>query len=88
MSASKTTTDHETIRQWVEARDGRPSRVKSAGGNGGLLRIDFGEPEQNFEEIGWDEFFRIFDENKLAFLYQEETEDGRESRFNKFLNRS
>ncbi|MDK4700771.1 hypothetical protein PH562_00870 [Rhizobium sp. CNPSo 4062] len=88
MSASKTTTDHETIRQWVEARDGRPSRVKSAGGNGSLLRIDFGEPEQNFEEIGWDEFFRIFDENKLAFLYQEETEDGRESRFNKFLNRS
>ncbi|TWB53413.1 hypothetical protein FBZ98_104340 [Rhizobium sp. ERR 922] len=88
MSASETTTDHETIRKWVEARDGRPSRVKSAGGNGGLLRIDFGEPEQNFEEIGWDEFFRIFDANKLAFLHQEETEDGRESRFNKFINRS
>ena len=88
MSASKTTTDHETIRKWVEARDGRPSRVKSAGGNVGLLRIDFGEPEQNFEEIGWDEFFRIFDDNKLAFLHQEETEDGRESRFNKFINRS
>jgi hypothetical protein len=87
MTASKTTTDHKLIRQWVEARGGHPSRVKNAGGDGGLLRIDFGEPEKNLEEIPWDEFFRIFDENKLAFLHQEKTEDGQESRFNKFVNR-
>lgn len=87
MTASKTTTDHKLIRQWVEARGGHPSRVKNVGGDGGLLRIDFGEPEKNLEEIPWDEFFRIFDENKLAFLHQEKTEDGQESRFNKFVNR-
>ena len=77
MSASKTTTDHKLIRQWVESRGGHPSRVKNAGGAGGHLRIDFGEPEKNLKEIAWYEFFRIFDENKLVFLHQEKTEKAR-----------
>ena len=77
MSASKTTTDHKLIRQWVESRGGHPSRVKNAGGAGGLLWIDFGAPEKNLKEIAWYEFFRIFDENKLVFLHQEKTEKAR-----------
>ncbi|WP_193660734.1 hypothetical protein [Brucella intermedia] len=36
----------------------------------------------NLEEINWNDFFAIFDDRKLAFLY-EETED---SRFNKFID--
>jgi hypothetical protein len=40
------------------------------------------------EEIGWDRFFEIFDQNKLAFLYQDKTEEGATSRFNKLVNRS
>ncbi|RCS25111.1 hypothetical protein DUT91_06705 [Phyllobacterium salinisoli] len=68
MSEAKTTTDHDTIRQWAEARDGHPARVKTSG-PGGILRIDFGEPEEGLEKISWDEFFAIFDENDLAFLY-------------------
>jgi len=86
MSSSNTTTKHDEIRKWVEARDGRPAKVDT-GGKGGILRIDFGEPEDNLEEISWEEFFQIFDENKLAFLYQDETSDGGKSRFNKFVNR-
>lgn len=86
MSSSNTTTKHEEIRRWAEARDGHPAKVDT-GGKGGILRIDFGEPEENLEEISWDEFFQIFDENKLAFLYQDETSDGGKSRFNKFVNR-
>ncbi len=86
MSSSNTTTSHDDIRKWAEARDGRPAKVDT-GGKGGILRIDFGEPEDNLEEISWDEFFQIFDENKLAFLYQDQTSDGGESRFNKFVNR-
>jgi hypothetical protein len=50
------------------------------------LRIDFGQPEEKLEKISWDEFFAIFDENELAFLYQDKTEDG-VSRFNKFVSR-
>ena len=86
MSSSDTTTDHTEIRAWAEARDGHPAKVDT-GGKGGILRIDFGKPEDNLEEISWDEFFQIFDENKLAFLYQDKTADGGQSRFNKFVNR-
>jgi hypothetical protein len=86
MSSSKTTTDHDEIRKWAEARDGHPAKIDT-GGKGGILRIDFGEKEDNLDPIEWDEFFEIFDKNKLAFLYQEETKDGGESRFNKFVER-
>ena len=86
MSTSHTTTSHDKIRAWAEARKGRPARVKTKG-EGGILRIDFGTPEENLEEIGWDEFFEIFDDNKLAFLYQDETQDGKTSRFSKFVAR-
>ncbi|MGF9692410.1 MULTISPECIES: hypothetical protein [unclassified Rhizobium] len=87
MSEAVQTTDHKAIRQWVEERDGHPSRVKGAE-EGGLLRIDFGKPEDNLEAIEWDDFFAIFDDNKLAFLHQDETKDGKTSRFNKFVNRT
>jgi hypothetical protein len=30
---------------------------------------------------------KIFDENKLAFLYQDKTKDGDTSRFSKFVER-
>lgn len=88
---SRTTTDHEEIRQWVEARDGHPAIVKGTEkGGSALLRIDYPgfSGEDKLEEIEWDEFFQIFDENKLAFLYQEKTEDGGLSRFSKFVERS
>jgi hypothetical protein len=89
MAESKTTTNHDEIRRWAEARGGHPAAVRDTGDGGdpGILRIDFGEPEESLEEISWDEFFRKFDENNLAFLYQEQTEGGGESRFNKFVSR-
>lgn len=87
MSTAETTTDHKTIRQWAEKRDGHPAKVASTA-DGGILRIDFGEPEDRLEKIDWDEFFRIFEENNLAFLFQEKTEDGGTSRFNKFIDRA
>lgn len=86
MSQASTTTDHQTIRKWAESRDGKPARVKGSG-PGGILRIDFGEPEESLEEISWDEFFQIFEDRKLAFLYQERTDSGDTSRFNKLVDR-
>jgi hypothetical protein len=86
MSTSETTTDHDMIRKWVEARGGHPARVKGRG-PGGILRIDFGEPEESLEKIPWDEFFKVFDDNDLAFLYQDKTADGGTSRFSKFVER-
>lgn len=87
---SKTTTDHEEIRSWVEERDGHPAVVKGTEkGGSALLRIDYPgfSGEDRLAEITWDEFFKIFDENNLAFLYQEKTEDGGLSRFSKFVDR-
>lgn len=87
---STTTTDHETIRRWVEERGGRPATVKGTGnGDAGLLRIDYpGEgDDESLQEISWDDFFDKFDKEKLAFLYQEKKADGQESRFSKFVSR-
>lgn len=86
MADATTTTDHDEIRKWIEAREGRPAAVRTRG-SGGILRIDFGEPEEDLEPIEWEEFFRIFDENRLAFLHQDKTADGKTSRFNKFVER-
>jgi hypothetical protein len=64
---------------------GGPRGVTDTGGNGdpGILRIDFGEPDEGLEEISWDDWFRAFDENELAFLH----DDDSESRFNKLVSR-
>ncbi len=75
------TRDHDKIRRWAEDRNGRPAMVET-GSEGGILRIDFAEKDQNLEEINWDDFFAIFDDRNLAFLYEE----AGDSRFNKFVD--
>ena len=72
---SNRTTDHGVIQQWVEKRGGKPAVVASTKkGDSGLLRIKFQENgSNNLEEIEWDQFFKIFNENDLEFLYQEKT---------------
>jgi hypothetical protein len=87
MSSAEKTTDHKTIKAWVEERGGRPARVAKEDKGGGILRIDFQEPDDSLEEISWEEFFEIFEENKLAFLHQDQTSSGKTSRFVKFVNR-
>ena len=91
MANSKNTTSHGEIRKFVEERDGKPALVKSTDNkNGaGILRIDFpgGAGEDTLKTISWNEFFETFDRHKLAMIYQEETKDGKESRFVKFVSR-
>ncbi|UZO82086.1 hypothetical protein NBT05_06335 [Aquimarina sp. ERC-38] len=77
------TKDHDTIKNWVEERDGRPAVVKDTEE---LLRIDFQEKDDQLEEIEWDQFFEIFDSNNIEFLYQEEKKDGEKSTFCKFVS--
>jgi hypothetical protein len=93
MGAAKITTDHDEIRAWVEKRGGTPAHVKRTGedeADGGILRIDFPgyAGADSLEPLGWDEWFRSFDENGLAFLHQDETDQGDESRFNKLVSRA
>jgi hypothetical protein len=89
-SQSTTTTDHDEIRRWVEEHGGKPAAVRGTGnGDPGVLRIDFpgGAGADELEQISWDEWFRKFDDNDLAFLYQEQKASGEDSTFFKLVSR-
>lgn len=90
-ASSKVTTDHEVIKSWVEARGGCPATVQrtARGRDPGIIRIDYPgySGQQSLEPIAWDEFFEKFEDNGLAFLYQEQTARGEPSRFSKLVKR-
>jgi hypothetical protein len=85
------TTDHRSIREWVESRGGKPARAKRTyhAEDPGALRIYFPDFDGGdaLERISWDEWLAKFDTAGLAFLYQEKTEDGQRSYFNKLIQR-
>jgi hypothetical protein len=88
---AKTSSDHDEIRRWAEAREGIPSCVKGTGGGEdiGMIRIDFPgySGEDSLQHISWEEWFDKFDERKLALLFQETTAGGAQSNFNKLVSR-
>ena len=87
MSEATITTNHQKIRRWVEKRGGHPARVEgtAVAGSSGVLLLDYGEPSSfELELITWDDFFKGFEENKLAFLY---ADDSDEVRFAKLVGR-
>jgi hypothetical protein len=81
-SEAQVTTSHDEIRKWVEQRQGVPASVKDTakGGEPGVLRIDFEPRDAELEPISWEEFFKKFEKEKLAFLHQDKTADGSLSR--------
>lgn len=83
---SFTTRCHTTIRTWAEARGGYPAGVKGRrprqAGEPGLV---FGPVDENLSDASWNEFFRQFEADNLAFVYQDRTADGRTSRFHRFI---
>lgn len=89
MPKSATTTNHKTIQSWVEEHDGVPMKVKNTEkGNSALLRIGFPDNKysesDNLEEISWDDFFKVFEEKELAFLY----EPDKDNLFTKLISRN
>lgn len=89
---SKITDNHEIIRKWVEERDREPALVETVVDKekaGKLLRIRFfDETYESLNNISWELFYQIFDENNMAFLYQEKTIDGSQSKFYKFIDKT
>lgn len=81
---SKITTDHEVIREWAQERGGKPS-LSGGTDDEEVILIDFSG--ENPRQISWDDFFSKFEDRKLVFLYQDETEEGEPSKFYKFLDR-
>jgi hypothetical protein len=90
-SQSTTTTDHDEIRRWVEEHDGKPASVRGTedSGGAGVLRIDFpgGAGEDDLEHISWEDWFAKFDDQELAFLYQQQKASGEDSTFFKLVSR-
>ena len=77
MSVRHVTTDHATIRRWVEARGAHPATVTGVPGENGLLRLDLpgGYSGQEFlQPVSWEDFFARFEREELAFVYED---DGR-----------
>ena len=86
------TTDHDTIRKWVEDRGGVPATVESTADDSesaGLLRIDFphGSRNDRLSTIPWEMFFEKFDSEKLSFLYEDKAANDELSRFCRFVRR-
>ena len=73
------TTNHETIRKWAEKKGGKPAAVARThqGGDVGIVRIMFPDAphseHQALTEISWEEFFKEFEQRKLALLYEEDS---------------
>ncbi len=90
-SDTRTTTDHDEIRRWVEKNGGRPVSVRGteSSDEAGVLRIDFpgGAGDDQFEPISWDDWFAKFEGSNLAFLYQERKASGEDSTFFKLIAR-
>lgn len=84
---AQTTTDHDEIRRWAERHKGKPAAVSRTheGDDVGIVRIMFPDAPNSqhdaLTEIGWDEFFREFEDRRLALIYEE---DGL---FNKLVGR-
>ena len=89
MSDSRTLTDHDEIKAWVDERGGKPATVEDTmeDGEPGVLRIDFGDDDEGLKQIGWGDWFKAFGDNDLALLVQDKTADGETSRFNKLVSR-
>jgi hypothetical protein len=78
----RVTLDHAEIRSWVEQNGGHPQVLDdpSAGSDRIGIRIDFPGPQDeqflaessNARDIGWDEFFDLFERLGWVFVYRQE----------------
>ncbi len=91
--SSITTTDHKLIKEWIKARNGKPTALRRNSNLGteghNLLRINFpGRSEDSLDEISWDAFFEKFEKYELAFQYRNEEKSGETSFFYQFADRN
>ncbi|MCB8837709.1 hypothetical protein [Aurantimonas sp. VKM B-3413] len=87
MAHSKMVVDHDEIRSFAEKTGGKPSLVadtENSGKGPGVLRFDHGRDNDGLEEISWDRFFEIFEEQELALMLDD---SGDNPNFNKFVSR-
>jgi len=90
-ASERVLTDHDQIRKWAEARQAQPACVKGTDTEDGscLLRLDFPgySGEGSLQSIPWDQWFRVFDQRKLALIVEDRMADGKPGNFNKLVSR-
>jgi hypothetical protein len=94
-------TDHEAIRDWAAARSGFPAIVdiSPVGGTQPMLRLVFDQAAYQdqdradrptnaggYELVEWDEWFKLFDERRLALVVAADRPGHREQ-FHEFVRR-
>lgn len=86
---TETTTDHETIREWVDERGSTAAQVTQPAGDdpGSLAVIPEGKMDDSLKEVSWEEFFEIFEDEGLAFRYQTDRDDPDEQWYCEFVER-
>ena len=77
---TRTTTDHEAIRRWVESRGGTPTAQRGVGtaDASAELGIDFSPSghDDGIKHISWTDWFAQFEHADLAFRTEADaTED-------------
>ena len=80
MAHAETTTeqDESALDRAARRPTGQGERNRSDDGEG-ILRVDFADPDDKLEPIAWEEFFKTFEDRRLAFLYQDKTSDGKQA---------
>jgi|GEM_PF-3619647 len=68
-----TTTDHNVIRSWAEARNAQPARWKPAVSAQHpydiLIALNEKEAHLQVDKISWEEWFQVFERGQLCFTY-------------------
>jgi hypothetical protein len=69
MSSAIPIIDHDHVKVWIEAHNGRPARIRGTGrgDDPGVLGIAFA-PSGAMEELPWDRWLRWFERNRLALI--------------------
>ncbi len=80
------TRSHEVIQQWADERGAKPATIPGADPEAPrVLQLDFpGFGGQTLEPVGWDEWFRTFDDRNLVFVFQDRLKNGNQSNFFRF----
>ena len=91
-SDTRTTTDHTAIQDWAKEHDAVPAAVRGTTDEAslGVLTFDvrgYGADETDLQHVEWDEWLQAFEDNGLAFVYQEQKASGEDSTFFRLVNR-
>ncbi len=93
MGATKLTTDHAEIQKWASARGGLPAQLLTPEARANIEQLMIRWPgvkaDEPLEIIDWEAWFRAFDSQRLAFLYEDDpASEADEGAFCKVVSRA